>query len=208
MPRFSPKTIGKSGGGRGRRLFNVKGILFNTGEITSYLDKRTKAAFESIGKRLRRDIRRSLKPTKRYSKISDIPKHKDQYYALLRQSLRIQERMYLRGERSTPPIMPYIPSKPGKAPKIHSADSLLKKGILYSYEPGRRTVVVGAAKARSSSSNAPSVLEYGGRVSVRMPYTGERVMKKIEERGYVRKSYRRLSQNGTIMKIFAKRMKV
>ena len=197
MPRsFRLPSPGRlvSKAGRGRRLFKVSGLLFNTKELESLLDKKTFRAFESIGKAMRRDIRRSFKVGKRYDEISHI---KDKS---IRRELRIRERMWIRGERENPPVLPWIASKPGKVPKIRGEDSPLKKGIFYAYEPHRkiRGLVVGAARIENTLGIAPRVLEHGG-IS-----NGE----KIAKRGFADKSLIRMTRNGRIAKIFARSVKV
>jgi len=197
MPRsFRLPSPGRlvSKAGRGRRLFKVSGLLFNTKELESLLGKKTFKAFNSIGKAMRRDAQRSLKVGKRYDEISQI---KDKN---IRRELRIRERMWIRGEREKPPVLPWRPSKPGKTPKIRSASSPLKKGIFYAYEPHRkvRGLVVGAARIEGTRGIAPRVLEHGGTSNGA----------KIAKRGYMDKTLARMTRNGRIAKIFSRSVKV
>ena len=53
-------------------------------------------------------------------------------------------------------------SKPGQAP--HSHVGLLRKYILFAYEPARQSVVIGPAKLRADSQ-APRLLEHGGTIT-------------------------------------------
>ena len=194
----SPASLAKSlGGGRGKSLFKITGVLFNTDEIYSYLDKRSKVTFESIGRALRRDMQRSLKLAKRYTSINQIPTN-DPYYKSKRVRARIQEQYWMRGEADGPPRLPFRASKPGKIPKIRSADSPLKRGIIFEFNPDKIELLCGAAKMTGTKGVAPNVLEYGGMSN------GSR----IKQRGYVRRSYEKLSRNGKINQIFSRRMRV
>jgi len=58
------------------------------------------------------------------------------------------------------------PSAPGSPPSSHSG--LLKKFIWFSYEPNRRSVVIGPARLGGRNrGDAPSLLEYGGTTTIR-----------------------------------------
>lgn len=48
----------------------------------------------------------------------------------------------------------------GQPPSSHTG--LLKRGILFSYEPNKKTVVIGAARFSSGPGDAPAALEHGG----------------------------------------------
>lgn len=52
-------------------------------------------------------------------------------------------------------------SSPGQPPFSHTG--LLRRFILFSYEPANRSVVIGPAKLNQKVGNAPEALEYGGR---------------------------------------------
>lgn len=197
----SPATLARSLGGRGgggKPLFKITGVLFNSEEIYSYLDKRSKITFESIGKALRRDMQRSLKVSRRYTSINQIPSN-DAYYHRQRQVARIREQYWIQGGTDVPPPeLPFRPSKPGSIPKIRSKRSPLKRGIIYEFDPQDIELLVGAKKMIGTKGIAPNALEYGGTSN------GSR----IAQRGYVRRSYKKLSRNGKIRQIFAKRMRV
>lgn len=55
-------------------------------------------------------------------------------------------------------------SPPGSPPFSHTG--ALRKGILFGYDAGRRSVVVGPVRA-GSASGAPAALEYGGTARLR-----------------------------------------
>ncbi|NIA06911.1 MAG: hypothetical protein GWP14_04600 [Actinobacteria bacterium] len=58
------------------------------------------------------------------------------------------------------------PSAPGSPPSSHVG--LLKKFIWFSYEPNRRSVVIGPARlSQNNRGEAPSLLEYGGITTIR-----------------------------------------
>ena len=58
------------------------------------------------------------------------------------------------------------PSAPGSPPSSHVG--LLKKFIWFSYEPRRRSVVIGPARLGGRNrGDAPSLLEYGGTTTIR-----------------------------------------
>ena len=52
-------------------------------------------------------------------------------------------------------------SQPGQPPSSHTG--LLKKLIYFGYDPAARSVVIGPAPLRGRGSEAPPLLEYGGR---------------------------------------------
>lgn len=54
------------------------------------------------------------------------------------------------------------PSDPGKPPSSHTG--LLKKFILFAYEPSRRSVVIGPTLLRETAVPVPALLEYGGEI--------------------------------------------
>jgi hypothetical protein len=54
----------------------------------------------------------------------------------------------------------------GQPPSSHTG--MLRRGILFSYEPEKKTVVIGAARFASGPGDAPHALEHGG-VSTRAP---------------------------------------
>lgn len=51
-------------------------------------------------------------------------------------------------------------SSPGEPPSSHNGK--LRKGILFSFEPAKKTVVIGAARFASGPGDAPEALEHGG----------------------------------------------
>lgn len=83
--------------------------------------------------------------------------------------VRTRARTSMRKRRGT--------SRPGQPPYAHEGS--LRRMILFGYEPSRETVVVGPVGFRSS--DAPNVLEFGGRTTVvrrrRSSRRGQRVIK-------------------------------
>jgi hypothetical protein len=83
--------------------------------------------------------------------------------------VRTRARTSMRKRRGTSP--------PGQPPFAHEGS--LRRMILFGYEPSRETVVVGPVGFRSS--DAPNVLEFGGRTTVvrrrRSSRSGQRVIK-------------------------------
>jgi len=55
-------------------------------------------------------------------------------------------------------------SAPGQPPSSHTG--LLKRFILFAYEPERRSVVIGPVRLNAKIGDAPPALEYGGQVRV------------------------------------------
>ena len=55
-------------------------------------------------------------------------------------------------------------SAPGKPPSSHTG--LLKRFIFFGYDPGQQSVVIGPERL-SRGGEAPSLLEYGGRTTVK-----------------------------------------
>jgi len=56
------------------------------------------------------------------------------------------------------------PSVPGQPPSSHTG--LLRKFIYFTFDPDRRSVVIGPVPLHRRTSNVPHVLEYGGRTTV------------------------------------------
>jgi hypothetical protein len=59
------------------------------------------------------------------------------------------------------------PSKPGRPPNVHGSDSLLKKFIFFTFDPGSFSCLVGPTRINSSMTAAagdtvPAILEHGG----------------------------------------------
>lgn len=83
--------------------------------------------------------------------------------------VRTRARTSMRKRRGT--------SRPGQPPYAHEGS--LRRMILFGYEPTRETVVVGPVGFRSS--DAPNVIEFGGRTTVvrrrRSSRRGQRVVK-------------------------------
>jgi len=57
-------------------------------------------------------------------------------------------------------------SRPGKPPSSHTG--LLKRFILFGYDPAKRSVVIGPVRlTRGGRGEAPSLLEYGGTTALK-----------------------------------------
>ncbi len=65
------------------------------------------------------------------------------------------------------------PSAPGQPPSSHVG--LLKRFILFAYEPERHTVIIGPARLNKVIGDAPAALEHGGQSKV---VTGSRRRKR------------------------------
>ena len=81
-------------------------------------------------------------------------------------------------------------SAPGQPP--HSHHGALREGILYAYEPVRRSIVIGPVGFRSQpylEVTVPEVLEYGGTVRTRK--RGERRVRRFEARPYIGPAFER-----------------
>ncbi len=77
---------------------------------------------------------------------------------------------------------------PGKPPSSHTG--LLKKFIFFGYEPKRRSVVIGSVRlTKNNRGDAPSVLEYGGRTTIREKGKKKRVS--IRPRPFMGPAFRR-----------------
>ncbi len=192
MARLAPgKRFGRTSPG-GRRLFSVSGTLFNSTAIESLMDKNARRALEGIGRVIKRRAKRSLKLAKRARSVNQI---RDE----------VQRRIYARalmafeeGRLRRPPTPPFIPSKPGRIPKIRKQNSLLKKGIFFSYDGGRKEVIVGPAKIQGLRGDAPHALEHGG-VS-----NGEL----IQQRPFMSRALKKTDDAGDIKKIFKRNVKL
>jgi hypothetical protein len=65
------------------------------------------------------------------------------------------------------------PSPPGSPPSSHVG--LLRQFILFSWDPARRSVVIGPTKLNGRDNEAPRLLEHGG-TAVRMRFRKTRVV--------------------------------
>lgn len=93
-------------------------------------------------------------------------------------------------------------SAPGQPPSSHTGD--LKKGILFSYEPTERTVVVGPVLL-NKGTDAPALLEYGGETTRERRLKSGKVRRRrvrIEPRPYMGPALQAEIQEGTIPEQF------
>lgn len=73
-------------------------------------------------------------------------------------------------------------SPPGSPPSSHIG--LLKKFILFGYEPAKRSVVIGPVRlTQKGRGEAPSLLEYGG--STKVEHRGKRKRAKVRPRPFM-----------------------
>ena len=80
------------------------------------------------------------------------------------------------------------PSAPGSPPSSHVG--LLRKFIWFSYEPNRRSVVIGPARlSYNNRGQAPNLLEYGGTTTIRLRKRKKRV--RIRARPYMGPAFER-----------------
>lgn len=70
-------------------------------------------------------------------------------------------------------------SAPGQPPSSHTG--LLRRFILFSYDPSTASVVVGPTKL-NKPTDAPRVLEFGGRTVVERRVRGRRVKRRVRVR--------------------------
>lgn len=56
-------------------------------------------------------------------------------------------------------------SAPGQPPSSHTG--LLKRFIFFSFDPHRKSVVIGPMRLNQKNTDAPHVLEYGGKTTIR-----------------------------------------
>lgn len=63
-------------------------------------------------------------------------------------------------------------SAPGQPPSSHMG--LLRRFIFFSYEPEKRSVIIGPARLNQKVGNAPQALEYGGRSEDMVGLRGQR----------------------------------
>ena len=66
-------------------------------------------------------------------------------------------------------------SEPGKPPSSHTG--LFKRFLLFAYDPGRKSVVIGPARLDRKVGSAPRALEHGGRTQVVAKRRGRRVIR-------------------------------
>ena len=73
-------------------------------------------------------------------------------------------------------------SRPGKPPSSHTG--LLKRFILFGYDPAKRSVVIGPVRlTHGARGDAPSLLEYGG--STALKKDGKRKRARFRARPYM-----------------------
>jgi len=65
------------------------------------------------------------------------------------------------------------PSKPGKPPKNRTGK--LKDNIFFTYDPNRRSVVIGPTSFNGGGGKAPATLEYGGTFTRTRRYPSGRI---------------------------------
>lgn len=77
----------------------------------------------------------------------------------------------------------------GQPPSSHL--DLLKRWILFAYEPNRRSVVIGPARLNAKVGNAPEALEYGGPSHALLRRQRRRVLvtTQVGEHPYMRPAY-------------------
>lgn len=91
-------------------------------------------------------------------------------------------------------------SKPGQPPFTHT--QMLRRGVLFAYEPTRENVVIGPVQLRQGlsqnaadpvSGTVPQVLEYGGQIRIRDRKRGSNLITErianIEARPFMRPAF-------------------
>lgn len=122
-------------------IARVTKLFFDQKAVTSAVDRGTRRALSKFGAIVRAIARASLRPSPGYQT----------------RTLNVD------GEKVV--VVGQIPSRPG-SPPFASADSPLRKFLWYSYDPARRSVVVGPVRLTRTRAQrmsvAPEALEYGG----------------------------------------------
>lgn len=114
------------------------------------VESAVKKALTAQGAFIRTYAKRSLRPARKQA-LSEMP---PRLRALYQMAVKRRKKLGL------PPPKFLAPSKPGEPPRLHRKDSLLKKFLVFGYDPTTKTVVVGPKV--SKKNKGIGVLEYGG----------------------------------------------
>lgn len=147
----------------GLNLKLSKDSFFDRAAVIKAVDKERGKALSEVGKILRREARQSIKQRPRQLIKNMTPEEEKAYRARVGIAKRLGQK-----KPKTPRIE--VASRPGQPPL--SVTGLLRggsgagPGILYTYDRGSGSVVVGPVKL-NSGSNAPATLEFGGTAKVK-----------------------------------------
>lgn len=132
----------------------MKDFFFDRAAVLRAVDKAARAILAQAGAAIRLIARRSMRPARRMklAELTDTERRAHQA------AVHIARR-----EGRPPPELPYVASKPGEPPRVRKG--LLKRFLFYAWDPTARTVVVGPQAL--GRSRTPSVLEFGGQVTLK-----------------------------------------
>lgn len=120
--------------------------------VVDGLEKTEKAALNRMGASIRKAVRFSMRKARR-KKLSEMSKDERRRFHSRAEYARLHGR--------PTPKRPYMPSAPGEPPRTRVG--LIKKMVLYAYDPDNKSVVVGPA-ALPGGTGAPANLEYGATI--------------------------------------------
>ena len=144
-----------------RELLRMRGVAFlDDKRVLREVGKKERAALMRFGARTRTKARRSM----RYVK-----------------SLAYQKRRIAEGKRKRASVAPKA-SKPGEPPRAIQPHPWVRKHLYFAYSMQTKSVVTGPIRL-PRSTNAPEILEYGGRVARRK--NPRRRIRKIGDGGEV-----------------------
>jgi hypothetical protein len=150
------RRAGRATGGDSAYIFEVKECFFDRRAVMHAVEKAKRRVLARSGYLVMRAAR-GMFQRKRHRKLSEMSARAVACYR------GRQARAKAIG--SPPPQRPWAYSRPGDPPMVFP-DSLLKKFLLFRYDSGTGTVVIGPV--RLGGSNAPQVLEFGGRAAWRV----------------------------------------
>lgn len=157
-------------------------LFFDRPAVEKAVDTGVRKVLSRFGYFVMRDARQSIKRPRRKPLSAFTEEELKEY--------RFRQRLYRQGRTPFKPQRPLMPSEPGEPPRNQMG--LLKQFIFFTYEPSRRSVVIGPARLAGAGEDppVPEVLEYGGATYNRR--VGKRV--RIEARPYMRPAFSRQMQ--------------
>lgn len=132
----------------------MKANFLDRAKVDKALDKPVREVMTRFGAFVRKDAKDSIKKARR-KRVGELP---DDARKKFRAKQRLHKKM---GWKK--PILPYLPSEPGKPPRFRRANSGIKK-VLFAYDRTSRSVVIGpTGDGGKSRGKTTSVLEFGGK---------------------------------------------
>jgi len=154
----------------------VKNLFFDRKAVTDATDRATRTVFGRFGAFVRRSARSSIRKARR-KRLGELSKEELLIHRIRQRKAKEQGR--------PAPKLPLAPSEPGRPPR--SVSGRLKDFIFFSYEPTRRTVVIGPARINRGEMygpvTTPELLEEGGTVVKRTRGGARRI--NVEARPYM-----------------------